>query len=78
MQHVDHSAGELIDLLQGLLRYDPAERLKAHEALQHPFFIRGVRRYVWALWTLGSSSSFCLSVEKQSNVAKIKDHNTDC
>ncbi|XP_039128119.1 serine/threonine-protein kinase AFC1-like isoform X2 [Dioscorea cayenensis subsp. rotundata] len=46
MQHVDHSAGELIDLLQGLLRYDPAERLKAHEALQHPFFIRGVRRYV--------------------------------
>ncbi|KAK1295549.1 Serine/threonine-protein kinase AFC2 [Acorus calamus] len=23
MQHVDHSAGDLIDLLQGLLRYDP-------------------------------------------------------
>ncbi|VAI47576.1 unnamed protein product [Triticum turgidum subsp. durum] len=29
MQHVDHSAGDLIDLLQGLLRYDPDERLKS-------------------------------------------------
>ncbi|KAJ0979428.1 hypothetical protein J5N97_014902 [Dioscorea zingiberensis] len=46
MQHVDHSAGDLIDLLLGLLRYEPAERLKAHEALQHPFFTRGVRRHV--------------------------------
>uniref|UniRef100_A0A6N2LEP6 dual-specificity kinase n=2 Tax=Salix viminalis TaxID=40686 RepID=A0A6N2LEP6_SALVM len=45
MQHVDHSAGELIDLLQGLLRYDPAERLKAREALRHPFFSRNLRRY---------------------------------
>jgi len=44
MQHVDHSAGDLIDLLQGLLRYDPNERLKAHEALQHPFFTRCIRR----------------------------------
>ncbi|KAH9672113.1 serine/threonine-protein kinase AFC1 [Citrus sinensis] len=44
MQHVDHSAGDLIDLLQGLLRYDPAERLKAREALRHPFFMRDVRR----------------------------------
>ncbi|KAJ0028750.1 hypothetical protein Pint_35495 [Pistacia integerrima] len=44
MQHVDHSAGDLIDLLQGLLRYDPAERLKAREALRHPFFTRDVRR----------------------------------
>ncbi|CAH2064217.1 unnamed protein product [Thlaspi arvense] len=40
MQHVDHSAGDLIDLLQGLLRYDPTERLKAREALNHPFFTR--------------------------------------
>ncbi|CAG7865443.1 unnamed protein product, partial [Brassica rapa] len=40
MQHVDHSAGDLIDLLQGLLRYDPAARLKAREALNHPFFTR--------------------------------------
>ncbi|CAN0926688.1 Serine/threonine-protein kinase AFC1 [Linum grandiflorum] len=45
MQHVDHSAGDLIDLLQGLLRYDPAERLKAREALRHPFFRRDTRRY---------------------------------
>ena len=26
MQHVDHSAGDLIDLLQGLLMYDPSNR----------------------------------------------------
>ncbi|XP_022743125.1 serine/threonine-protein kinase AFC1 isoform X2 [Durio zibethinus] len=45
MQHVDHSAGDLIDLLQGLLRYDPAERLKAREALGHPFFTRDHRRF---------------------------------
>ncbi|VAI47580.1 unnamed protein product [Triticum turgidum subsp. durum] len=44
MQHVDHSAGDLIDLLQGLLRYDPDERLKARQALQHPFFTRCHRR----------------------------------
>ncbi|KAJ6425563.1 hypothetical protein OIU84_026188 [Salix udensis] len=49
MQHVDHSAGELIDLLQGLLRYDPAERLKAREALRHPFFSRNIRRYGYPL-----------------------------
>ncbi|KAM7276015.1 hypothetical protein ACFE04_017881 [Oxalis oulophora] len=40
MQHVDHSAGDLIHLLQGLLRYDPAERLSAREALRHTFFNR--------------------------------------
>lgn len=44
MQHVDHSAGDLIDLLQGLLCYDPTERLKAREALRHPFFSRDLRR----------------------------------
>ncbi|XP_028067152.1 serine/threonine-protein kinase AFC1-like isoform X2 [Camellia sinensis] len=43
MEHVDHSAGDIIDLLQGLLRYDPAERLKAREALGHPFFTREMR-----------------------------------
>ena len=37
MQNVDHSGGEFIDLLQGLLRYDPACRLTAQEALRHPF-----------------------------------------
>ncbi|PPS08077.1 hypothetical protein GOBAR_AA12568 [Gossypium barbadense] len=40
MQHVDHSAGDLIHLLQGLLRYDPIDRLTAREALRHPFFSR--------------------------------------
>ncbi|KAI4303820.1 hypothetical protein MLD38_039409 [Melastoma candidum] len=40
MQHVDHSAGDLISLLQDLLRYDPADRLTAREALRHPFFTR--------------------------------------
>ncbi|KAL8152649.1 hypothetical protein V2J09_010409 [Rumex salicifolius] len=43
MQHVDHSAGDLIDLLQRLLCYDPAMRLKAREALRHPFFMRDLR-----------------------------------
>ncbi|KAF5459964.1 hypothetical protein F2P56_019868 [Juglans regia] len=40
MQHVDHSAGDLIHLLQGLLKYDPSDRLTAREALRHPFFSR--------------------------------------
>jgi dual-specificity kinase len=38
MQYVDHSAGSLIDLLHGLLKFDPMERLTAREALRHPFF----------------------------------------
>ncbi|CAN0896305.1 Serine/threonine-protein kinase AFC2 [Linum grandiflorum] len=46
MQHVDHSAGEIIDLLQGLLRYDPSNRLTADEALRHPFFSRDPYRRV--------------------------------
>ncbi|KVI06276.1 Protein kinase, catalytic domain-containing protein [Cynara cardunculus var. scolymus] len=46
MQHVDHSAGDLIHVLQGLLRYDPSERLTADAALRHPFFTRDhLRRY---------------------------------
>lgn len=44
MQHVDHSAGDLIHLLQGLLRYDPMDRLTAREALRHPFFAKDHRR----------------------------------
>ncbi|XP_047310488.1 serine/threonine-protein kinase AFC2-like isoform X1 [Impatiens glandulifera] len=40
MQHVDHSAGELINLVQGLVRYDPSERMTARQALAHPFFTR--------------------------------------
>ncbi|RWW39397.1 hypothetical protein BHE74_00055283 [Ensete ventricosum] len=45
MQHVDHSAGDAIDLLQGLLRYEPSERMTAREALGHPFFARNRHRY---------------------------------
>ncbi|XP_052175524.1 serine/threonine-protein kinase AFC2-like isoform X2 [Diospyros lotus] len=40
MQQVDYSAGDLIHLLQGLLKYDPSARLTAWEALKHPFFTR--------------------------------------
>jgi dual-specificity kinase len=36
--HVDHSASELIDLIQGLLAYEPQQRTPAKEALKHPFF----------------------------------------
>ncbi|XP_064947431.1 serine/threonine-protein kinase AFC2-like isoform X3 [Musa acuminata AAA Group] len=45
MQHVDHSAGDAIDLLQGLLRYEPSERMTALEALGHPFFTKNRHRY---------------------------------
>eukprot|EP01018_Ginkgo_biloba_P011412 Gb_41360 [translate_table: standard] len=38
-QCVDNSASSLIDLLHGLLKFDPSERLKAREALKHPFFM---------------------------------------
>jgi dual-specificity kinase len=44
MDNVDHSAGDLIDLLYGLLRYDPSDRLSAREALCHPFFTGGYYR----------------------------------
>eukprot|EP00252_Welwitschia_mirabilis_P008503 TRINITY_DN2039_c0_g1_i1.p1 TRINITY_DN2039_c0_g1~~TRINITY_DN2039_c0_g1_i1.p1 ORF type:complete len:400 (+),score=43.34 TRINITY_DN2039_c0_g1_i1:406-1605(+) len=44
MDHADHSAGSLIDLLQGLLKFEPSERLTAQEALKHPFFMEGYRR----------------------------------
>ncbi|OIW14606.1 hypothetical protein TanjilG_32948 [Lupinus angustifolius] len=37
-RHVDTSRSSLTDLLHGLLRYDPSERLTAREALDHPFF----------------------------------------
>ncbi|KAK3129426.1 hypothetical protein QOZ80_6BG0479300 [Eleusine coracana subsp. coracana] len=40
MQHVDHSAGDFIDLLKGLLAYEPSNRLIAQEALRHRFFTR--------------------------------------
>ncbi|XP_020576875.1 serine/threonine-protein kinase AFC2-like isoform X3 [Phalaenopsis equestris] len=44
MKYVDRSAGDLIDLLQGLFKYEPAERLTAREALRHPFFRNNRRR----------------------------------
>ncbi|OEL22416.1 Serine/threonine-protein kinase AFC2 [Dichanthelium oligosanthes] len=44
MQNVDQSAGDFIDLLQGLLKYDPANRMTAQEALSHPFFTEGFER----------------------------------
>ncbi|GJM94031.1 hypothetical protein PR202_ga10642 [Eleusine coracana subsp. coracana] len=34
----DHSRAALADLLYGLLRFEPSERLTAQEALDHPFF----------------------------------------
>ncbi|KAA8525310.1 hypothetical protein F0562_007165 [Nyssa sinensis] len=37
-QHVDYSRSSLIDLLHGLLKFDPSERLTARQALDHPFF----------------------------------------
>lgn len=36
--HVESSRCTLTDLLHGLLRYDPSERLTARQALNHPFF----------------------------------------
>ncbi|CAO2828882.1 unnamed protein product [Amaranthus hypochondriacus] len=39
-QHVHRSAADLIDLLEGLLRYNPSLRITAGEALRHPFFTR--------------------------------------
>ncbi|XP_057857232.1 serine/threonine-protein kinase AFC1 isoform X3 [Cryptomeria japonica] len=45
LAHVDHSAGAFIDLLQGLLRYEPSQRFEAREALSHPFFREGPRRF---------------------------------
>ncbi|KAH7686563.1 dual-specificity kinase protein [Dioscorea alata] len=37
-RHADHSRASLADLLAGLLKYEPSERLTARDALNHPFF----------------------------------------
>ncbi|KAA3489966.1 serine/threonine-protein kinase AFC3 isoform X1 [Gossypium australe] len=37
-QYVESSRYSLADLLEGLLKYDPSERLTARQALNHPFF----------------------------------------
>ncbi|KAG6489503.1 hypothetical protein ZIOFF_050774 [Zingiber officinale] len=47
MQHVDHSAGDLFDLLGRLLKYDPATRWTAREALGHPFVTNSADRRFW-------------------------------
>eukprot|EP00897_Mesotaenium_endlicherianum_P005372 jgi/Mesen1/4863/ME000244S04042 len=41
---VTHSAGTLIDLVEMMLRFEPAERISAREALKHPFFREPSRR----------------------------------
>uniref|UniRef100_A0A5B6YRK5 Protein kinase domain-containing protein n=1 Tax=Davidia involucrata TaxID=16924 RepID=A0A5B6YRK5_DAVIN len=38
VSHVDYSRSSLIDLLHGLLKFDPLERLTARQALDHPLF----------------------------------------
>ncbi|ERN03909.1 serine/threonine-protein kinase AFC3 [Amborella trichopoda] len=38
--HVHSSSATLVDLLYGLLKFDPTQRLTAREALNHPFFSR--------------------------------------
>lgn len=37
-RHVESSRSLLIDLLHGLLIYDPANRITARQALDHRFF----------------------------------------
>ncbi|CAI0441528.1 unnamed protein product [Linum tenue] len=37
-RHTESSRTLLVDLLRGLLKYDPSERLTARDALDHPFF----------------------------------------
>ncbi|TYI25494.1 hypothetical protein ES332_A05G054100v1 [Gossypium tomentosum] len=37
-QYVESSRYSLADMLEGLLKYDPSERLTARQALNHPFF----------------------------------------
>ncbi|KAL0805410.1 hypothetical protein Bca101_097901 [Brassica carinata] len=81
MQHVDHSAGDLIDLLLGLLRYDPTERLKAREALNHPFFTRSREqtisltewtRFISMMESLGRLQPFHLSFPKHPTFAPFR------
>ncbi|XP_075495186.1 serine/threonine-protein kinase AFC3-like isoform X2 [Primulina tabacum] len=37
-RHVDSTRFSLVNLLHGLLKFDPSERLTARQALDHPFF----------------------------------------
>ena len=79
MQNVDHSAGDFINLLQGLLRYDPASRLTAHEALKHPFLTEQSERRRWRSLVENTDSRYgsnlCLLFQKSlcavHNVTKV-------
>jgi len=48
-------------LLQGLLKYEPSERLKASEALSHPFFKEGSRFHQYAAYNLWECR-FCVFI----------------
>jgi hypothetical protein len=52
MEHVDHSAGALIELLQGLLKYDLSECLEAQEALRYLFFTQDYRGFVSGVFNI--------------------------
>ncbi|XWS60346.1 hypothetical protein CRYUN_Cryun07bG0027900 [Craigia yunnanensis] len=61
MQHVDLSAGDLIHLFQGLLRYDPVDRLTARDALRHPFLNESLQPRTFSNSSLMSFSSFSVT-----------------
>lgn len=46
----------LIELLRGLLRYEPGERLTAKEALQHSFFTAATAELIHEVGLSGASS----------------------
>ncbi|KAL8142441.1 hypothetical protein V2J09_015473 [Rumex salicifolius] len=73
MQSVDHSAGDLIDLLQGMLQYEASRRVTPHEALRHPFFTRNNFRVPDAQFQLSSfrsSAFFALAAAHENSVCK--------
>ncbi|KAL6544582.1 hypothetical protein OROMI_023444 [Orobanche minor] len=37
-RHADSSRSSLVNLLHGLLKFEPSERLTSRQALEHPFF----------------------------------------
>ena len=65
---MDHSSVVLIDLLQGLLKFEPSELLKASEALSRARALtildielihKQVQVSVWRLWRGGSHEVIC-------------------
>lgn len=57
------SAG--IDLLMSLLTYDPARRITAEEALQHPYFrlVIGICSFPWILIMHSKANRHCLNIQ---------------